>query len=251
MKHIIKIILFLITLSLTACANYKFENSLPKKEKQFYSSNGFALVYEDTLFEQKVVNKKLNNNEIIVFHSILKKNTPIKIINPINSKTIDTKIAEKANYPKIFNILISKKVATVLELDFENPYLEIIEIKKNKTFIAKEGKIFDEEKNVAEKAPVDEIEIDNLLQEESTLKKKTMDKRNYVLVIADFFYFETADKLKLHLAKETQIKNFSIKKINNTKYRLLVGPFTNFNSLKSTYISLNNLGFEDLNIYKE
>ena len=32
---------------------------------------------------------------------------------------------------------------------------------------------------------------------------------------------------------------------------LLVGPFKNFNALKTTYISLNNLGFENLNIYKE
>jgi len=32
---------------------------------------------------------------------------------------------------------------------------------------------------------------------------------------------------------------------------LLVGPFNNFNALKTIYISLNNLGFEDLNIYME
>ena len=48
-----------------------------------------------------------------------------------------------------------------------------------------------------------------------------------------------------------QINNFSVDKINDNKYRLSAGPFKNFNSLKSTYISLNNLGFEDLNIYKE
>ena len=47
------------------------------------------------------------------------------------------------------------------------------------------------------------------------------------------------------------INNISVKKINNNKYRLLVGPFKNFNALKNTYISLNNLGFEELNIYKE
>ena len=45
--------------------------------------------------------------------------------------------------------------------------------------------------------------------------------------------------------------NISVKKINNNKYRLLVGPFKNFNALKTTYISLNNLGFESLNIFRE
>ena len=29
------------------------------------------------------------------------------------------------------------------------------------------------------------------------------------------------------------------------------GPFKNFNALKSIYISLNNLGFEGINIYRE
>ena len=53
------------------------------------------------------------------------------------------------------------------------------------------------------------------------------------------------------LIKKTNIKNISVKKINNNKYRLLVGPFENFNALKTTYISLNNLGFESLIVYKE
>ena len=39
--------------------------------------------------------------------------------------------------------------------------------------------------------------------------------------------------------------------INDNKYRLAVGPFKNFNALKTIYISLNNLGFEELNIYRE
>ena len=33
-------------------------------------------------------------------HSSLKKNTLIKIINPENSKVVETKIFRKANYPK-------------------------------------------------------------------------------------------------------------------------------------------------------
>ena len=90
-------------------------------------------------------------------------------------------------------------------MDKNNPYVEIIEIKKNKTFIAKEGNIFEEEKTVVESAPVDEVEIDDLSENQS----------------------------------------------NDNKYRLSVGPFKNFNALKSTYISLNNLGFEDLNIHRE
>ena len=32
-------------------------------------------------------------------HNTLKRNTPIKIINPENSKVIDTKIFKRADYP--------------------------------------------------------------------------------------------------------------------------------------------------------
>ena len=53
------------------------------------------------------------------------------------------------------------------------------------------------------------------------------------------------------MIKSTKDKNFFIKKIEDNKYRLSAGPFRNFNALKTTYISLNNLGFESLNIYYE
>ena len=66
-----------------------------------------------------------------------------------------------------------------------------------------------------------------------------------------FYYLDSAKNLKKELIKETKINEFSVKKINDNKYRLSVGPFKNFNALKSIYISLNNLGFEGINIYRE
>ena len=146
-----RIILLILSLQLFSCASYQ---TTQKDDRQYYSSSGFVLIYEDILYEQKVVNKKLNNENLSVMHNQLKMNTLIKIINPDNLKSIETKIYKKANYPKIFNMVISKKIASFLELDMNNPYVEIIEVKKNKTFIAKEGSIYQEEKNVANKAPV-------------------------------------------------------------------------------------------------
>ena len=49
-----------------------------------------------------------------------------------------------------------------LELDFNEPYIEIVLISKNSTFVAKKAKTFEEERNVAEKAPVDGIQINDL-----------------------------------------------------------------------------------------
>ena len=129
--------------------------------------------------------------------------------------------------------------------------LNLMKLKKNKTFVAKKSNTFDEEKNVADKAPVDEIKMDDLSNVQSASKNKSNRSKSFTIVIADFYYQETADNLKNELIKKNQFNNMYVKKINNNKYRLLVGPFENFNALKTTYISLNNLGFENLNVYRE
>ena len=247
----IKILIFSIFIYLDACAGYEKSKTLKDADKIYYSSSGFALIYEDTLYEDKTINKKINNDEIIVLHSTLKKNTPVRITNLNNSKYIDSKIYMKTNYPKIFNVLISKKIASILELDNENPLVEINELKKNETFVAGEGNIFDEERNVADKAPVDQIEMNDIATKETKKIIKKSKKNNFVLVISDFYYENSALELKKDLVKKIYVDNIHIKKINNNKYRLLVGPFENFNALKTTFISLNNLGFESLNIYNE
>tara|TARA_B100000959_G_C14904327_1_gene592337 strand:+ start:183 stop:938 length:756 start_codon:yes stop_codon:yes gene_type:complete len=247
-----QIILFLFTfINLFACADYKIENKNNKIEKLYYSSSGFVLVYNENSYKEKIVNRKINNQYFEVIHNKLKKNTPIIISNPSNLKTIETKISKKGNYPNIYTMVISEKIATVLELDLENPLVNVDEIKKNKKFIAKEGNTFEEERNVASKAPVDEIEMSSLTTDKKKITKKLAKKNKFILLISDFYYFDTANSLKNDLIKKLNINNVSVKKINNNKYRLLVGPFKNFNALKTVYISLNELGFESLNIYKE
>ena len=236
---------------LSSCAGYEKTKSQKSDNRIYYSSNGFALVYEDILYKNKIVNKKINNEEIMILHNLLKRNTPIRITNLKNNKYLDLKVSKKANYPKIFNIVISKKLALILDLDINNPLVEILELKKNKTFIAKEGNIFDEEKNVANKAPVDEIEMNVLTKDETKLDEKKIEDKYFVIKISDFYYKNSAIGLKNELSKKIKPNLISIRKINNTKYRLLVGPFKNFNALKTTYISLNNLGFESLNVYNE
>ena len=65
------------------------------------------------------------------------------------------------------------------------------------------------------------------------------------------YIFEQQATWKKELIIKTKINKFSVKEINANTYRLSVGPFKNFSALKSIYISLSNLGFEDLNVYKE
>ena len=243
-----KIIIFYFLLILLSCAEHKRDIN-NRVEKKHYVSTGFALIYDDEIYEQDILKTKLKNDEIMSLHSILKRNTLIRIVNPNNSKVIETKVSKKAAYPQIFNIVISKKIAEILELDSENPYVEVYELKKNKKFVAKASQTFDEEKNVALKVPVTEVEMDDLSKEKKLIDKKKIKNNNFIILIADFYYIESAINLKNELIKQTKIKNFTIKEIKVNQFRLFAGPFKNFNSLNSTYISLNNLGFDELNIY--
>jgi hypothetical protein len=243
-----KVLIFICFISLFSCADYKITQ---KEDKQYYSSRGFALIYNDDLVQQKIINKKINNEGVNVMHKHLKVNTPLKIINPLNSKVVETKVYKNTKYPKIFNIVISNKIASILELDPDNPYVEVIEFKKNKSFVAKKANTFDEEKKVAEIAPVDEITMDVLSNDIKKNDNETLKQFNFILVLNDFFYEDSAIELKNELVKKTKMDNISVKKINDKKYRLFVGPFKNFSALKTSYISLNNLGFEIPNIYKD
>ena len=172
--NLIKIVItFFCILILNSCADYNIKRTQENNDKKYYSSKGFALIYSDDLYKDKVVNKRINNEELHIIHSFLKINTPVKVINPTNLKEVETKIYRKSEYPKIFNSVISQKIASILELDLDNPYVEIIETKKNKTFIAKKANTFEEEKYVEETAPVNEIKMDDLSTVSTSVKKKS------------------------------------------------------------------------------
>ena len=247
-----KIIITLTSIVLLySCADYKTQQAREGIEKNYYFSKGFALVYNEDLYYQKVVNKKFSDEKYGAMHNLLKVNTSVKIINPSNSKFLNIKISKKANYPKIFNIVLSKSAAFALELDMENPYVEVFETKKNKTFVAKESNTFEEEKNVAGTVSTNEIKMSDITINKSETKKKSDEKNNFILVISDFYYEDSANNLMEELIKKTKLNNIAVNKINDKKYRLFAGPFKNFNALKTTYISLNKLGFESLNVYRK
>ena len=137
------IYIFVFLFSCTQDMKIIKKHSKVKVREPTYSSIGFALIYEDSLFESKIVNKKLNNDQNYVLHSFLIDNTLISISNPFNSKSLTAKIRKTINYPSIYNIVITKKMADKLELDINNPYVEVLSIRENDKFIAKEASIFE------------------------------------------------------------------------------------------------------------
>ena len=49
-----------------------------------FSNKGFALVYSEDLYKQKIVSKKINERSLIIFQKNLKINTHFKITNILN-----------------------------------------------------------------------------------------------------------------------------------------------------------------------
>ena len=156
---------FLISLLIFLCNCSSNNKNFSKQfliDNQF-SNKGFALVFDENLYEQNIISKKIDNRSYIIFHRNLKKNSNVKITNLLNNKSLIAKvISNKPKYPTFFNSVISQRISEDLEIDINEPYIEITLISNNSSFIAKKSKTWDEERVVAEKAPVDGIQINDL-----------------------------------------------------------------------------------------
>ena len=128
--------------------------------------------------------------------------------------------------------------------------MEILKVLENSLFVAKRAKMFEEEKKVASKAPVNNINISDLSSKVKNSNKVIGEKFSYKLKIADFYFKETALLLVDRIIKEALIKDVKIKKINDKKYRVYVGPFTNINSLQKSFNDISILEFENIEILK-
>ena len=223
------IIFILLSLTLFSCkqtVNYKVD----KKSLEFadkYSNSGFALIYNDNLKDIK----SLENRSLNIYHKSLKKRSLVKITNPKNGRYLLTEVkSNRVKFSNFYNSVLSLRIAEELELDFNEPFVELILVPKDSTFVAKKAKMFEEEKTVAEK------------------KIKNNKSFSYSIKVADFYYKDTAQMMINRIKTEAFIKNLKIIKISETKYRVLIGPFNDIKSLKGSFEKMNKLNFENLEI---
>ena len=248
-----KILFILISIIFVlGCEQINVKDEIVLNSQLKYKNSGFALIYSNNLKDKIKIKKKIDNRALLIFHKDLKKNSFVKITNPTNKKTIIAKvISNKIEFSNLYNSVITSRIAEELSLDFNEPYIDLVLISQNSTFIAKKAKTFDEEKNVAEKAPVDGIKIDNLGN--SNKPKKTSFKKNnfkYSIKIADFYYHQSAKNMTERIINETNIKNPLIKKISETKYRVLLGPFNDIKKIEKSFNEIKSLNFENLQILR-
>jgi len=237
------IILLVLTVSCKSTVSTKYE-------KKTYYSKGFAYIYNEKDYDNEIINKKIRFDEEIVFTNDIKRGALLKISNPRNGKNIIAKNSKKIKYPDFYKVLITNPVAEKIDLDLNLPILEITEVRKNKSFVAKEAKIFQEEKKIPSKAPVASVQISNISKNKIQNNKK---KTNHIyILIGSFYSMETAKFLKERIVKDVpnlDTNKLIVKKINDKETHVISGPYNSVNSLKNDYIKIKNFGFEELDIF--
>ena len=219
-------------------------------QAETYTSKGFAYIYNNNDFDQKIIKGRMDNEIMQISHQNLKTGTLIKITNTKNNESIVLKNVKRIRYPDFYKVLITKPVAEKLDLNLLLPIIEITEIKKNKSFVAKKAKIYNEEKKIPSKAPVGTVKISNISK--NKIQNLTKKKEDIYILIGTFFSTDTAIFLKKRIivdVPDLDSKKIKIKKINNKETQVISGPYTTVNLVKNDYIKLKGFGFEELDIF--
>ena len=215
-------------------------------EKKF-KNLGFALIYN----ENDIKIKNFDHRSLNIYHKSLKRKSLVKITNPENGKSLIAEVkSNRIKFSEFYNSIISQRIVEDLGLNSKDPYIELILISKNSTFVAKKTKTFDEEKKVAEKAPIDGIQIKDLNEDKKKKNKKKVKLFSYSIKVADFYYKDTAEMMLSRIKSETSLKNSKIIKLSKTKYRVLIGPFNDIKSIKESFEKMKSFNFENLEILK-
>ncbi len=270
-----KYILYLIFISLFACehhsSNINIKNKpeetksivqkkeikeIKKIEKEelvniVYSNKGFALIYSED--SSNSLAYKLDDTSINILSPNLPNGTPVRITNIINGKSLLTVVKNKTILPIYYNSVITNRIASELSINSSEPYVHIETINSNKLYVANDVKTFDEEKEVANKAPVDDIMVQSISLETEKKESKIenfVTNFNYIIKFADFYFEDSAIMLKNRLFEEYKIENILIKKLSQNNFRVYKGPYKDFEKLKKGFHNIENLDFDSIEIIK-
>ncbi len=271
-----KYILYLIFLTLFACEhhsqNINIKNKpedektvLQKKEVKetlkinkkedliniVYSNKGFALIYSEDV--NNSLEYKLDNSSINILSPNLPNGTPVRITNLTNGKSLLTVVQNKIVLPIFYNSVITSRIVSELSINPNEPYIFIETINSNDLYVANDVKTFDEEKEVANKAPVDDIMIQNISIKKEKKESNTENFEtnfNYIIKFADFYFEDSAIMLKNRLFEEYNIENILIKKLSQNTFRVYKGPYNDFEKLKKGFHNIENLEFDSIEIIK-
>ena len=185
-----------------------------------------------SVYEKKGFAKINYYNKII---TPLPKGTLFKVTNIKNKKSmvITTNDTSKNLGPRI--IILPDNIFQDLKLNKKLPLIHMQSLRKNKIFIAKKTKIYEQEKKVDKKVEIEKINILNLG------KEKKSNERIF-LNFGPFYNKTYANQLYRILKLKFNNKNLVFKDYQDKNYIILIGPLKNLAEFDKIYLKLGKIG---------
>ena len=193
-----------------------------------------------------------HNDTLTGAHRSLPLPSIIEVTNLNNGKSALVRVNHREAFSSIKVVNLSEAVFKKLDMNQNGDLVKISLIDSNESFVLSEAYTYDEEKKIVE-APVSSVVVVEKDKNESSandtnIKDKSLYNKIFIN-IASFSFKESAQKIKRDLSSY-DVRIFESQNLSgNTEYRVLIGPYSDVESL---LIDLNDDTFkkyEDLSIY--
>lgn len=193
-----------------------------------------------------------HNDTLTGAHRSLPLPSIIEVTNLNNGKSALVRVNHREAFSSIKVVNLSEAVFKKLDMNQNGDLVKISLIDSNESFVLSEAYTYDEEKKIVE-APVSSVVVIEKDKNESSandtnIKDKSLYNKIFIN-IASFAFKESAQKIKRDLSSY-DVRIFESKNLSgNTEYKVLIGPYSDVESL---LIDLNDDTFkkyEDLSIY--
>ena len=193
-----------------------------------------------------------HNDTLTGAHRSLPLPSIIEVTNLNNGKSALVRVNHREAFSSIKVVNLSEAVFKKLDMNQNGDLVKISLIDSNESFVLSEAYTYDEEKKILE-APISSVVVVEKDKNESSandtnIKDKSLYNKIFIN-IASFAFKESAQKIKRDLSSY-DVRIFESQNLSgNTEYRVLIGPYSDVESL---LIDLNDDTFkkyEDLSIY--
>ena len=176
----------------------------------------------------------------------------IEVTNLNNGKSALVRVNHREAFSSIKVVNLSEAVFKKLDMNQKGDLVKISLIDSNESFVLSKAFTYDEEKKVLE-APVSSVVVIEKDKNESSANDTNIKDKNLYnkifINIASFAFKESAQKIKRDLSSY-DVRIFESQNLSgNTEYKVLIGPYSDVESL---LLDLNDDTFkkyEDLSIY--
>ncbi len=193
-----------------------------------------------------------HNDTLSGAHRSLPLPSIIEVTNLNNGKSALVRVNHREAFSSIKVVSLSEAVFRKLGMNQHGDLVKISLIDSNESFVLSKAFTYDEEKKVVE-APVSSVVVIEKEKNELSANNKNINNKNLYnkifINIASFAFKESAQKIKKDLSNY-DVRIYESQNLSgNKEYKVLIGPYSDVESL---LIDLNDETFkkyEDLSIY--